>query len=197
MTIHRAYNKKEKEIKTRLQDFKKVKGDDIFYELCFCLLTPQSKAYSCEAAVRELQKRNFIISSFNPENILQTKTRFHKTKARYLLQAKEDFGKIKENLKEDAFETREWLVKSVKGLGYKEAAHFLRNIGYENLAILDRYILRQLAQRKVIKEMPKTLSKKMYLDIERKFKDYAKRVNIPMDELDLLFWSEGTGKIFK
>jgi len=38
----------------------------------------------------------------------------------------------------------EWLVKNLTGLGYKEAGHFLRNIGSGKIAILDRHILRNL-----------------------------------------------------
>lgn len=37
----------------------------------------------------------------------------------------------------DAKETREWLVGEISGMGYKEAGHFLRNIGMgENKTIL-------------------------------------------------------------
>jgi N-glycosylase/DNA lyase len=93
--------------------------------------------------------------------------------------------------------TREWLIKNVKGIGYKESSHFLRNIGYKNLAILDRHILRNLEKFKVINKIPKTLNKKQYLSIEDKFYNFSKKIKIPMDELDLLFWSIETGKVFK
>ena len=39
------------------------------------------------------------------------------------------------------FEKREWVVKNVKGLRYKEDSHFLRNIDYKNIAIIDFHIL--------------------------------------------------------
>ena len=89
-----------------------------------------------------------------------------------------------------------YLVKNVKGLGLKEASHFLRNTGHENLAILDRHILKNLAKLNII-ELPKTLTPKIYFEIENKFQNFSKEVNIPMDELDLLFWSMETGEIFK
>ncbi|PIW67114.1 MAG: DNA lyase, partial [Candidatus Omnitrophica bacterium CG12_big_fil_rev_8_21_14_0_65_42_8] len=44
---------------------------------------------------------------------------------------------------------------------------------------------------------PKSLAKKEYLDIENKLRDFCKKINISMDELDLLFWSKETGIIFK
>jgi len=94
-------------------------------------------------------------------------------------------------------ELRLWLVNNVKGLGWKESSHFLRNIGYRNLAILDRHILRNLKRLGVITKLLKTLNAKKYLQIEKKFKKFSKRIGISMDELDLLFWSMETGKIMK
>jgi N-glycosylase/DNA lyase len=94
-------------------------------------------------------------------------------------------------------ELREWLVTNVKGLGWKEASHFLRNIGHRNLAILDRHILRNLEKYSVIRSLPKRLTKKEYLRIEEKFRRFAIAVGLSMDELDLLFWSMETGKVLK
>jgi N-glycosylase/DNA lyase len=95
-------------------------------------------------------------------------------------------------------ETREWLVKNVKGLGYKEATHFLRNIGKNGeLAILDRHILRNLKRYGAIRTIPETLSRKKYLQIEKQFQKFAQQVEIPINAMDLLFWSFETGEILK
>ena len=131
--------------------------------------------------------------------------RFHNVKAKSIVAAKEEFyrggqwsmkrrlGKFK-----DSFEAREWLVKNVLGLGYKEAGHFLRNIGRGNqLAILDRHILKNLQRHGVLKEMPKSLSRKEYLRIEALMKKFADRTGVTLAELDLLFWSRETGEVFK
>ncbi len=88
-------------------------------------------------------------------------------------------------------------MQNVKGLGYKESSHFLRNIGYKNLAILDRHILKNLKDLRVIRYIPKSLNKNKYLEIEDKFQNFSKRINISMDELDLLFWSIETGEVFR
>ena len=97
----------------------------------------------------------------------------------------------------DKNEVREWLIKNVKGIGYKEASHFLRNIGFKNMAILDRHILKNLRSNSIIKEIPKTLTRNRYLDIEKSFISFSKKLDITIDEMDLLFWSAETGKIFK
>lgn len=198
------YKKRKKEIKNRLKEFSKVKGNNIFYELCFCLLTPQSNAFKCNECVQILKNKSFIKKQLNIKPILRDKTRFYKNKSNYLIYNKNNYDYIKKsiinknknNIKKNK-EIREQLVKEVKGLGYKEASHFLRNIGYRNLAILDRHILKNLQELKVINKIPKTLNKKNYLLIESKFYKFSKRINIPMDELDLLLWSIETGRVFK
>jgi N-glycosylase/DNA lyase len=94
--------------------------------------------------------------------------------------------------------TRDWLVRNIKGIGYKEASHFLRNIGFGGrLAILDVHILRNLVKFGVLREIPKSLSRGKYIELERKAGRFADKAGIPMDHLDLLFWSEQTGMIFK
>lgn len=193
------YDKRKKEIKKRLVEFSNIRGDDIFYELCFCILTPQSNAKKCDQAISVLKEKDFLNKEFNPELILKSKTRFYKNKSKYLLELKDKFQLILKKLNEtkDNKELREWLVKNVKGVSYKESAHFLRNIGYRNLAILDRHILKNLMRFNVINEIPRILTKNKYLEIEKKFYNFSKEIKINMDELDLLFWSMETGEIFK
>ncbi|MBW2978268.1 N-glycosylase/DNA lyase [Candidatus Woesearchaeota archaeon] len=185
----KEHSKRKKEIKKRLKEFASVKSKDVFYELCFCLLTPQSNAKKCDKAVKLLKEKDFFNKGFNPVGVLKKYTRFHNNKSKYLIDLKKNFSCLK-------FE-RDYLVKNVKGLGLKEASHFLRNIGYRNLAILDRHILKNLAELKVIDNVPKSLTAKKYFEIEDKFKSFSKKVKIPMDELDLLFWSMETGEVFK
>jgi len=84
------------------------------------------------------------------------------------------------------------------GLGYKEASHFLRNIGLgEELAILDRHILKNLALLGVIEEVKSSPTKKAYLQIEKKMTKFSRQVGIPMGELDLLLWYKEAGEVFK
>jgi N-glycosylase/DNA lyase len=203
------YKKRKNSIKKRLEDFKAVyeKGDrDVFGELCFCLFTPQAKAVSCDKAVKELKEKGLLLGGRREEirEVLKGKVRFQNNKAGYCVSARELFKgskgvKIKDMLDpKDNFNTREWLVKNVKGFGYKEASHFLRNIGMgRDLAILDVHILRNLARYGVIDKAPKTLTKKNYLALEEKMRLFSKKIEIPLEELDLLFWSRETGYIFK
>ncbi|MBI1972750.1 N-glycosylase/DNA lyase [Candidatus Woesearchaeota archaeon] len=196
--LTKEYSLTRKAIFQRLEAFSRVSEDDIFYELCFCLLTPQSKGKMAWGRIEKLKKAGFKDRHINPHRFIND-MRFHNHKNNYLLAAKQQFPLILQKLQEEknAFQLREWLVEHIKGYGYKEASHFLRNIGYRNLAILDRHILKNLVRHNVIQELPKTLTRKRYLAIEQQFLAFAKQVNIPMDALDILFWSNETGEIFK
>jgi len=92
---------------------------------------------------------------------------------------------------------REWLAEHVKGFGYKEASHFLRNVGYVNVAILDRHVLRVLAEHGLIDEVPKTLTKRRYLEIEKRLEGLAQTLGLSLGELDLYLWQMKTGKVLK
>ncbi len=205
--LKRLHSAEKRKIQSRLAEFVEIfkygKDKDVFAELAFCLLTPQSKAKSCWQAVKELASKNLLLKGKVPQiaKILQRKTRFHRNKSRYIVAAREIFRDgIKDKIKSfyNVHDLREWLVKNVKGLGYKEASHFLRNIGFgRNIAILDRHILRNLKAYGAVIRMPKAITKKVYLDIEKKTLKFAKKTGIPADQLDLLFWRKQTGEYFK
>ncbi|HWP82397.1 MAG TPA: DNA lyase [Bacteroidota bacterium] len=197
------YRLRQDAIKSRLEEFKHVPPSEYFFELAYCLLTPQSSAAHAEKAVEKLRESGFPTYAVDPEPILREKSnyiRFHKTKARLLERLKEDYARIGNALSNgnSPSELREWLVKNVRGLGYKEATHFLRNIGRNGgLAILDRHILRNLRRFGAIRSLPKTLTRRQYFRIEQRFITFSERIGIPIDELDLLFWSMETGEIRK
>lgn len=207
--LQSLYRERKDEIQKRLSEFREVmkwSDEDVFGELAFCLLTPQSSAKVCWDAVTKLKQQSLLLNGKpNQLESVLTQVRFGESKARYIVEARDMFtndGKIqiKPRIQSfyNPFELREWLVENVKGLGYKEASHFLRNIGLgESFAILDRHILRNLANLGVIPEIPVSLTKKRYLEIEERLRRFAAEIGIPMADLDLLLWSKETGWIFK
>ena len=195
------------QIESRLQDFsriwKQASEEELFRELVFCLLTPQSKARTCWRAVERLE-RKCMIKEAGPEEITRelVGVRFNLRKGDYICLARSRFSScsLRDTLAgfSDAFAAREWLVANIKGLGYKEASHFLRNIGLGgDLAILDRHILKNLALLGVIDEVPASPSKKLYLEIEKKMIDFSREAKIPMPHLDLQLWYKEAGEVFK
>jgi N-glycosylase/DNA lyase len=203
------YEEKKEEIKERLLEFKKMMSESneiIFAELAFCLCTPQTKATVAWKAIKKLMGNGLLYRGSEEEIIPFLKgVRFRKNKAKYIVEARKKFTvdrkiQIKEFLLSfiDPLELREWLVKNVKGIGMKEASHFIRNIGFSNnqLAILDVHILENLKEFGIIEKIPKSLTKKEYLKIEDKMREFSQKIKIPLDELDLLLWSKETGFIF-
>jgi len=210
--LRTLYNLKKYEIKERLREFKNIRKNgndkDIFKELIFCLLTPQSKAAFCWQAVLDMENKNILFKGSKKDiaNSLN-KVRFKNKKAEYIIEVQNKFSdekkfkEFKNFLLDEKLETdykREWLVKNIKGYGLKEASHFLRNIGFgDNIAILDRHILKNLKYYGLISEIPKTLTPKVYFLIENRMRNFIKSIDIGMDEFDLLLWYKETGFIFK
>jgi len=194
------YKKFKHDIKTRREEFKQVweKGK-LFDEFVFCLFTPQSKAEACWQTVLNL-KKNDLLKNGNPSKMKKymQSVRFYKTKSKRVVDARKHYN-LKETIeKMNEKEAREWLVKNVNGFGYKEASHFLRNIGFaDNLMILDRHILRNLIKYKVIEEIPKNLTRKKYFEIEDKMIKFSISIGIHPSELDMIWWAKETGKVFK
>jgi len=202
---------RKKEIEEKLKEFKDIlnqSDERVFAELAFCLCTPQSKAINAWNVISILMK-NSLLYNGDEENIrpFLNPVRFANRKSKYVVEARKTFtknGKIKIknkiNFFDNAFELRDFLVKNVRGFGMKEAGHFIRNIGFDcnnQLAILDRHILKNLKEFGIIESIPKTLTRKSYLEIEEKMRNFSENVKISMYELDMLFWSKETGKIFK
>ncbi len=184
-----------KEVKDRMAELSLNK--DWFSELCFCVLTAN---YTAEGGMR-IQDSVKDFSSLSckgiKEKLVEHGHRFPNTRATYIFEARKHKGKLK-NLCSmgNSSERREWLVGNVKGLGYKEASHFLRNIGFFDVAIIDRHILNILLEYRVIKKQ-KTITKKRYLEIERKLEELASELSVSQGELDFYIWYMKTGKILK
>ncbi|MCX7820432.1 MAG: N-glycosylase/DNA lyase, partial [Brevinematales bacterium] len=201
------HNIKDKvDIQLKSFDYLRERGseEEIFTELVFCLLTPQSKARMAEKTIVRLKEKSLLFSAdkiclANELNLV----RFKNHKAEYICEAQQKFiingkPKIKSILDEitPINEKRLWLIKNIKGMGLKEASHFLRNTGYyKEIAILDRHILKNLVLYKKIDEIP-ILSLKNYLNIENIMKKWAFEIKIPLEYLDYVLWYKETNDIY-
>ena len=207
--LQKIYSEIKDDIVNRLEEFEKIwdsyTDEELFAEFVFCLLTPQSKARKCWAAVQKLVFNNVLISS-SADEIVQhlVGVRFHNNKTRNIIEAREKFFingifVLKKQIDMlDVHQAREYLVENVKGYGFKEASHFLRNIGKgDEISILDRHILRNLVKFGVIPKQPDSISKKVYYEIEARMKKFAKIIQIPLAHLDILRWYKEADEIFK
>src|SRR3989338_2607467 len=178
----------------------------IFEELAFCIFTANTSAEMGLRAVDAVRsvlinggagdmtrrlEGVYRFSNVRPAHIIHTRT-YLKNSLNFKLKDKINSFKNKNELR-DFFA----LNKDIKGLAYKEASHFLRNIGFRGYAILDKHIINSLHEFGILNTNEKPKNAKEYLEIEQKFIDFSRNVGIDMDELDLLLWSRKNGRILK
>lgn len=201
--IFKIYNEIKDKVEKRLDEFDNIlkygNEDDFIFEFIFCLLTPQSKAKICDKAVKALRM------NFNKESIdsILYGVRFKNKKSLYIKEFLEKIKKYKSFRElilsfEDDEQRRDFLVKNFKGIGLKEASHFLRNVGLgDSFAILDRHILKNLKEIGIIDEIPKSLSNRRYKEIEEKMRIFSSEIGINMKYLDFILWYKETREVFK
>lgn len=197
------YTERRADIRQRLADFAAVKPEDRFYELCFCLLTPQSSALHADMVVRALKAVDYQSVGQNVLHLLREPEcyiRFHNVKHARLAIARESWLEIAAVIERSDLgvrERRDLLSRTVNGFGLKEASHFLRNIGVRGLAIIDRHLLTNLVRCGVYDTAPSLSSPRAYHEVEARYASFCESIGIDMDEVDLLFWCAQTGHIFK
>lgn len=192
-----------KKVKAREAAFKALrkKGSDEewFSELCFCLMTANSTARLGIEIQESLAEGCLTLPQKKVEGVLREHGhRFARPRADYICRAR-SLPKLRakvESFGDDRL-AREWLVENVLGLGYKEASHFLRNTGHFGVAILDRHIIRLMAEHSLIPGVPRTITPKRYLEMEATLDKLSIKVKLPPGILDLYLWYMETGEIFK
>ena len=188
-------------IQRRIQDFKTIdrnSSDELFQELCFCILTAN---FSAERSIHIHSHLKDCFCTETKETLAQKLKdagyRFPNTRAAFIVEStaqKDSLPTIIRTLPHE--QRRRWLIDTIKGFGYKEASHFLRNIGFDDYAIVDSHILDLLTRHHIIKK-PKTLTTKNYIKIEKLLRNIAKQTELSLAELDLYLWYLETGKILK
>lgn len=210
LKIRETHAERGDAIRGRLAEFESVwRGADdarLWEEMVYCFFTGGCSArmgLRSVDAVRDLLKDGDHESLMNA---LVGRHRYPRARARYIVESRafleRDCGmRLRSRLDSfaDPLERRDWLVreKGIKGLGYKEASHFLRNIGLRGYAILDKHVLRCLAELGVIDEPKPPGTRTRYLEVEERLKRFAEGIRIDFDELDLVLWSIRTGEILK
>jgi N-glycosylase/DNA lyase len=207
--LRKSYALKRIAIKQRMQEFEEVyKQDDeaIFMELCFCIFTAGASAKMGLKSIEAIKDIILTATALELESRIAGKHLYPKARAEYIVHTRNylqsewnlQIKKLIESF-QDKMELRDFFAtsKGIRGLGYKESSHFLRNIGFKGYAILDKHVIRSLHEYGIIDNSKPPSNRKQYLDIEAKMKDFAKSIDIDFDDLDLLLWSNKTGEILK
>lgn len=189
-------------VRGRVNEFEEIgrraDPEEIFSELCYCILTAN---YTAEGGIRiqHALRGHFRTKPLHEiaDCLKSLGHRFPNKRAEFICEARSHSVEILEALKMGSWGAREWLVQNVKGLGYKEASHFLRNVGRKDVAIVDRHILRFLCQKGLIPAVPRSPSRGRYLSIEALLDAISRSLEVNLAELDLYLWYLMTGKILK
>ena len=208
--IKHTHRERRSQIRRRLSEFEAVwqngTDSDLWEEMVFCFFTG---GCSAKMGLRSVEAVRPLLSGGTRGQLARALTGVHRypnARARYVEESRDFLREhcgLQLRAKLDGFdshlERRDWLVKEkgIKGLGYKEASHFLRNVGFKGYAILDKHILRSLAELEVIEEPKPPATRARYLAVEEKLRELAGRLEIDFDEMDLVLWSMKTGQILK
>lgn len=191
------------EVQAKADEFRRMgqrSAEDLFGELCFCILAANTSAEMGLRTQMAIGNDGFINS---PEEKLRNdlknvKYRFYNLRSAFIVGARPVMNMLPDIAgRMDPREAREFLVKNVKGIGYKEASHFLRNVGVFRFAILDKHIIRMLSSAFPDGREAKITSPSRYLEMERYFLDLAESLNLEPGILDLYMWKIATGKLIK
>ncbi|MCS7253430.1 MAG: N-glycosylase/DNA lyase [Armatimonadota bacterium] len=212
LTIYKLlelYDERKMHIAERLKQFAEFykHADDkaLFEELVFCIC---AAGYSARGAMRCVEAIRPILMHADAAE-LAGRMHFHRfasTRAKYIFHTREylrrEFNfKLKEVISslDDHHGRRDFLAlnRDIKGIGYKEASHFLRNIGFKGYAILDRHVVRCLFELGVLGNDKPPNTRGRYIEAEERAKAFSQRIGLTVDELDLLLWSYRTGEILK
>ena len=209
--LRKSYGGKRAAIRARLGEFAEIRrsGDDVrlFEELCYCIFTAGASARMGLNSVDRVRRHLLSGGQRRLENLLVGAHRYPRARAGYIIHTRnylkaECSLRLSEKLASfgrDAEARRDFFARNsgIKGIGYKESSHYLRNIGYFGYAILDKHILNTLHEVGWIDSPKPPTTKKKYLAVEEQMRNFAAELRINFDELDLLLWSNKTGEILK
>ncbi len=208
--IRAVHTERHDEIKGRLAEFRSVwlGGSDLrlWEEMVFCFFTG---GCSARMGIRSIEAVRHLLADGSQQDLAAALTGVHRypnARSRYIVASRDHLMehcglRLREKLSSfsDDMERRDWLVKDkgIKGLGYKEASHYLRNIGFSGYAILDKHVLNCLAELGLIDDPSPPTRRDRYIATETALRDLSSDLNIDMDEMDLVLWSMKTGEILK
>ncbi|MEM0156900.1 MAG: N-glycosylase/DNA lyase [Thermoplasmataceae archaeon] len=191
------------EVQAKTAEFRKMgqqSAEDLFGELCFCILAANTSAEMGLRTQLSIGNYGFIHSPEEKlrDDLKQVKYRFYNLRSSFIVSARPIMERLPDIVRNmDPWEAREFLVKNVKGIGYKEASHFLRNVGIFRFAILDKHIIRMLSSAFPDGRETRITSPSRYLEMEKYFLILAESLKLEPGILDLYMWKIATGKLIK
>lgn len=210
LSLKESYKKKRPEILKRINEFEEIKknanNSQLFEEMAYCIFTAGASAKMGISAVNATRGIIQKASARELSKKLKGVYRFPNSRSEYIVHTREyirneydmDIMKML-NSQSSMLDMRKFLAvnKNIRGIGFKESSHYLRNIGFKGYGILDKHIIKWMYELGITDTKRTPSSEKIYLELELKLKRFSEKLNIDFDHLDLLLWSEKTGYILK
>lgn len=194
-----------------------MQEDELWFHICFCILSSNVPFEMAQSATRHLIEMNLIDrkqSALHPKMSLECiaselskpcylppkknknkrKYRFPNVRAKHIVQTAVNLQgiRIKDALQrcETDYQGRDFFVKYVYGMGYKESSMFLRNIGYScTLAVIDNHILHFMKEIGLVDPKEYRIqSPKTYLQLEMLLRNFASEKQVELPILDIAIW---------
>lgn len=214
--LKKHYSENKEDIQSKLKEFRdlrKASDERLFKELCFVILTSRSSAENAWRATEELDDKDLLSEPKRQEIkevIAENRIQFEDRKAGFILEnfkflSQPTFDEPSKSMKlrarikpDNIMQCRKWFVQNIKGVGWKGASHFLRNIGYgDSFAILSSHTVSVLFDLDVLKNSKPPNHEESYLNAEEKVQNFGEEIGINIQALDIVLWSYRTGKVFK
>lgn len=209
------YRQNQEEIESRLEEFENLREASdrrLFQELSFVIFSSQSSAENAWNSADEIGEEGLLDYSEDriADILYQNDVQYEENKASYIVENRDKLSqptlsdptrslKLRNKINSDGLEgSREWLAENIKGLSWKGASHFLRNVGYGNsFAILSQHTVTVLSELDVIKAIDPPKNEEQYMEMEEKVQEFSREIEIDIQALDLVLWSMKTEEVFK
>ena len=206
---------------TREADWRRMSEEDLWEELCLCVLSSRTRFELASEALGRLKRAgllrrlraepNLVLYS-EVEAALRPRGRsgavvarsipFWRTRASQLVNAavllyvgrNEGLKALLSNAT-DAEELRSRLAMNIPGLGMKQASHFQQNVGFSHeFAVIDAHLLSFLRVNLMIIDVePEALNKTLYIELEQRIQRLAAANGLDTSLLDRIVWNLKSG----
>lgn len=200
------------------RDWIEMPDQDLWYELCLCILSSNVPYELARSALFHLIKNNYLqldwinetedsqqiiareLSKpiFLPKKVDGScrKYRFPNVRSKNISSAARiiysEEGWIRKTLScsKSEEETRRKITENIPGIGLKESSHYLRNIKFSNqLAIIDSHVVSFLKEINIIeKDHVKTITPKIYAQLEKYLLNICESYGLNMSIFDMAIW---------
>lgn len=196
------YHDVKDDAQKRLNQFQAIPetNEALFKELTFCVFAANSSADMAAKAVDLLEPILHTGDADTYKEQVTGNVRFYNVRSEYTAYNYDQLQQLNNDLSthiQQDEQPRQFIQNTFKGIGMKEASHFLRNTGHSGYCILDKHIRTTCHQLNILDNPDYPKNTDDYLDKEQKIRTFCDNHDLDVDIFDLALWSYQTGHIAK